>query len=398
MVPCLSARACVAFLLLLLAPSSVSSAASPPSTSPVAAQAGSAAEQDLSSYIENTWRMGPAPARDVIDRIVERARRHPDDPAALYWAAQLGADGLTDRVPDFLELLRKSADRDFAPAMATYGMELCAGGGRAPHDVQAGLKLLTRARDKGEPTAFYQLGRLYAIGADGVPQNLDRAEDFLLVAVDKGITRALGQLAILYNTRGDAPRAMQYTIKAAEAGDVAMIGHLVEMYAGRTAVPLNDPARAVEWARRGALLDDPALLRAYAYMLSEQFGGLKKDPVLSRRLLRRAADLGDVESAAALQAGRVRGLFGVYEPRQGLAALERMSHDGLAPAKWYLGRILYEGEKGNAEVRVDRERGLQLIRAAAGQGFKPAQESLRDIETSLRREPSQPARPGGAGG
>jgi TPR repeat protein len=313
----------------------------------------------------------------VIDRLVARAQRRPEDPEALYWAAQLAFDGLSDRVPDAMGMMRKSAEKEFPPAMAVYGVALCGGLG-VPRDVRSGMDLLNRARGKGEPTAFYQLGRIYFAGAEGVPRNLDRAEDFLKVAVDKGVTRALNQLVKLYGARNDAARVVEYAGKAADAGDVEMTAFLAESYGANRPLPLNDPAKALRLARRGALLEEPVAMRLYAYIHYRELFGQKKDPLLSRRLLQRAADLGDNESAAALEHGKITGAFGVSEPGKGLAALEKLVAAGLPEAKFHLGRALY-GDQGEP-IKPDRERALELIREAAAAGFLPAQDFLRALD------------------
>jgi TPR repeat protein len=339
-------------------------------------------EDDIRRYYENTRQLAPKPSREVIGRIVARAKERPEDPEALYWAAQAGLDGLSDQVPDFMQMMRKSAEKGFPPAMASYGIELC-GGAHVPRDVPAGMKLLTQARDKGDPGAFYQLGLVYFLGADGIPRNLDRAEDLFKIAVDKGVAHGLVALTKLYGAKNDTRHFMEYAEKAADAGSSEMIALLAQSYAGKGPLPLNDPPKAIEWARKGALLDDPASLRVYAYLLDSGFPGLKRDMPLARRLLQRAADLGDNEAAAALQAGRVIGLFGERQPKEGLEALEKLVAAGIVEAKWHLGRVLYGGQ--GETIQTDKKRALGLIREAAKEGYMPAQHFL----TALEKQPEQ---------
>jgi TPR repeat protein len=335
-------------------------------------------KDDIRRYSDASAHMGPKPPREVINRIVTRGKAHPEDAEAVYWAAQAGADGLSDDVPNYMEMMRKSADQGFPPAMAAYGSMLC-GGNVVARDVEKGLKLLNQACDRDEPTGFYQLGLVYFAGVEGAPRDLDRAEACFKKAVDRDFKFALVVLAKLYSARNDSKHMLEYVQKAAEAGSYQMMAFLAECYSGSGPLPLNDMSKAIDWARRGALLNDPAAMRVYAYLLMKDLPEAKKDLYLSRCLLQRAADLGDNEAAACVQSGKVTGMFGETRPKEGLDALEKMVAGGIVEAKWHLGRTLYGGQGEPADV-VDKKRGLSLIKEAAADRYLLAQKFLKVLQ------------------
>lgn len=341
-------------------------------------------EADFRRFWDNTRRMGPKPSAEVVERIVSRARKSPDDAEALYWAAQAQFSRLTDKVPDCMELLRISAEKGCPMAMTSYGVALV-DGSMIKQDVGAGLKWLAAAKKRNDASAYFQLGIISVKGVDGMPRDMDRAEALLLGSVERGMTRGLAQLARLYNAKGNYDRALEFTKRAAKAGDPEMIEMLVNIYAGKTNVPISDAAKgtaeAIEWARRGALLNHPRLLAVYGFMLTNRFPSLEQDPLLSLRLLQRAADLGDTDAAVGLEAGRVIGLFGdPPAPAEGIRGLEQLAAKGVVDAKWHLGRIIYDGLNGAVGVPVDRDRALRLIREAAKSGHPDATAFLKGAE------------------
>ncbi|HYE21674.1 MAG TPA: hypothetical protein VEA69_24725 [Tepidisphaeraceae bacterium] len=325
---------------------------------------------DESTARDYLYDLGPRPSAAAVARAVDRARRHDADPDALFWAAQWWANGWVKREAagdfDAIAALRRAADAGHARAMALYGMTLCAGKAGGPADVPKGMDLLRRAARAGEPTGFHFLATVYAAGAPGVERDLATAQGMAKDAVDKGMARSLGLLAKVYGQRGDAERATEYAERAAKAGDPEMIQSVIRHY---LLGPQPDPAKAVAWMRRGALMGEPARMFDYAVSLEDEVGGLKRDPALSRHLLRRAAAEGDRGATAMLALGRVTGAYGVpVDVADGVAALRRLVDDDVADAQWALGVLLVEGR----HVPADRAGGAALIRKAAAQGHELA--------------------------
>jgi len=338
-------------------------------------------QDDALQYRDFIWRNGRRPSVEVVDRIVRRAKEHPDDAEALYWAGQAGVDNFTT-VANAQDLIHKSSDAGFGPAMVSHGVHLCIGP-RNVRDVSAGLKLLEAARDKNEPTAFYQLGSLYGAGTEGVAKNPDLSLKLLHEAADKGVPRAYAQIARFYMSQGDMPKVLEFTTRAAECGDTYLLALLTSWYVGGNGSTITDPAKAVEWTRRGAMMEEPSMMRSYAYMLNAEYSGLKKDPNLSRRLLQRAAELGDRDAAIGLEVGRVEGLWGVTDERQaGLDALERLAAAEVHEAQFQLGRILCEGKF----TAKDEVRGVKLVQQAADAEYGDAKEFLKERERAKSRK------------
>src|SRR5204862_7755520 len=125
---------------------------------------------------------------------------------------------------------------------------------------------------------------------------------------------------------------------AAWAGDAQALGALYEHWAAR------DAAKAVDAARRGALLGNPELMVAYAVALENRMGGSEPEPGLAAALVRRAADEGNASGLAVLEVGRVTGQFGIRpDPDAGRTALRALAAGGSREARFYLARLIQGG-------------------------------------------------------
>jgi TPR repeat protein len=228
----------------------------------------------------------------------------------------------------------------------------------------------------GEPRADFLLGRSLAAGIPGVPVDVAAAEVHLRRATDAGMTRGWMVLSRLCKAGGRLEESSAHLVRAGESGDPEAMTSLYEFYAGN-----GEAAReqAVEWARRGALWGEPGLSCVYAQLLDTEFGGLTKDPALSRFLLHRAAASGSAAAVVLLEVGRVTGRYGVaVEPDAGLRALRDLAGQDDAEAQLNLGVLIYRGD----QVPRDVDEGARLIRKAARAGHAVAKEFLREHDIS----------------
>src|SRR5688500_19043132 len=132
-------------------------------------------QRDCAAVRATVLRMEDPPTREALMRIVDWAKRHPDDSESLYCAAYAAVSGWVNKGEiDPIDFLKRAAEKGHPAAMAGYGIELCTGE-RVTKDMAAGLTLLRKSAALGEPQAYYHLGTVYETGMDGAPRDLEKA-------------------------------------------------------------------------------------------------------------------------------------------------------------------------------------------------------------------------------
>jgi TPR repeat protein len=336
-------------------------------------------QRDCAAVRATIYRMEDPPTRDSIKRIVDWAKRHPDDLEALFCAGQMALGGWVEKGEiDAIDFLKRAAENGHAGAMALYGIELCTGE-NVKQDTDTGLALMRKAAEMGEALAYFHLGTAYEAGKIGVPTDLLKATAYYQIALEKGMTRSLQYLARVFKKRDDIERMLEYAHKGAEAGDTELMSMLALWYFADR--PGRDPQKAASWLERGASRGSKKCMRDLAVALDEEIGGLKRDPVRSRGLLERAAELGDAHAIVLLDVGRVTGRFGIRLDKQaGMESLRKKAADGSADAQFELAALLGEGKY----VDRDMDQAVKLLEAASRAGNGNAE----DLLTILRRKNS----------
>ena len=120
------------------------------------------------------------------------------EPRGLYHAAQLhlSGDGLPKDLDKAETYLRKSAKRDYLPAIMTLAEFYSRGSGVEP-DLHEAAVWFRRAAELGDVKAQFTMGRLHATGT-GVAQNLRQAANWFLRAAEQGHATAAHNVAVFY--------------------------------------------------------------------------------------------------------------------------------------------------------------------------------------------------------
>lgn len=257
-------------------------------------------------------------ARRSLDAMTQRAKS--GDGEALYRLANLYERGYDSIAPDTArarELLARSADAGYAPAMNYLGFLLINNSdssATSDADLRRGLAMLQKACSKGDPKAASNLAFLILNDSTGrfagLVENPDStAVAYLMSAADKGLPAACSLLADLYREGrilpADTLRAADLYETAASAGLAdAEIRLLNMMGPSWTRLPAEDALElgreyfATFAPRAGKVLlevaaEDPGITGAEAkYLLSEAYAtarGTDYDYYRSLELLRDSA-------------------------------------------------------------------------------------------------------------
>ena len=123
----------------------------------------------------------------------------------VYQASQLFDRQLFE---ESTELLRRAAERGYAPAQTYYGGSLKMGIGTA-QDLEQAVQWYRKAAAQNYPVAFFELAVCYQHGF-GVERDLDEAEKWYRKAYDGGIRdesqKALDELAATREREAASPR------------------------------------------------------------------------------------------------------------------------------------------------------------------------------------------------
>lgn len=182
------------------------------------------------------------------------------DAEAQYDLAQVDISGLTGAADPRggVAILRRLADKGYAPAMAALGSAYGVGSG-VPKDDTVATSWFRRAAEHGSVGAMVTMGMRYQ-GGNGVARDEEQAVGWLERAYQSGDTMEASTLARIYNGEvGKDREAAKWNLIAAKAGDPYAMRMLVEMYANGRGVP-KDPTQANYWATQEELHPAPPLL------------------------------------------------------------------------------------------------------------------------------------------
>lgn len=202
----------------------------------------------------------------------------------------------TPFAPDELRRLEQRAANDDLPALLALAQALAHGERGLRQDDLRAVALYQRAAALGDRTAMAALAEHFEKGY-GVNKDLFLALDWR--ARHEGRTPAPGQTALaaarLANQSRDLyPLVEPYYLQAIEAGEVAAMRELAEIFAnGRTL--RRDEAKAYHWYRRAAEAGDARAMSSLA-LVYEHGRGVAADPAQVHYWRLRAAQGGHVGS------------------------------------------------------------------------------------------------------
>jgi TPR repeat protein len=214
---------------------------------------------------------------------------------------------------------------------------------RAESEIAEGWEVadLERAAASGHARSQYLIARVYQFG-NRRTVNAGKAVRWFRAALAQGEPRSMTEIGFRHEQgndglRQDIAEAIRLYRLAAAQGEVYALTNLGILY-------------------RDAL-------------------GVERDYAEAMRLFRRAADAGHPQAMTHVGYLLSEGLGVAADQRAALPWFERASGRGEPFARYHLGRFLYDG-LGGAEQ--DRERGLALIREAAGSDVPAAADWLRE--------------------
>ena len=173
-----------------------------------------------------------------------------------------------------------------------------------PATLARGHQLLLRSAQAGDRDGMYALGYTYQQGI-ACEQNLDSALYWFRQLADQNDGVALMQLAIAYeHGRGvepDTALAMQYYLRAGEAGISDGYAYLGDFYRNGTSTVKADSARAFELYQMAAAIEDDNAAGLYYVGDSYLRGiGVEKDTLSALPYFRDAAKVGSYRSMAVI--------------------------------------------------------------------------------------------------
>lgn len=271
-------------------------------------------------------------------------------------------------------------------AAYSLGGQYLRGQGVEQSNVEAYNLFYKAATNGKQPNAYaqYQLGRMYRDGI-GTEVNLaaskqwyERAyQGFLAmerVMADDRLYYRLGSMNLTGTGTGvDLELARFYFEKAVELGNADALYGLGRLYL-KPGFPDYDPAKAIGYLER-AVAKGHAFAKYQLGKLLCQGEFVEKDIARGLPLLEELAQNG--VSFAAYIAGKV------YLKEEGWQDIKKAIHyfqqaveDGNSYGEYQLGKLYYFGN----DVRADRERGLEYLKASAAHGNQYAANLLQAIQ------------------
>jgi TPR repeat protein len=307
------------------------------------------------------------PPTIVAERMNSWANAHPSDAPASFWAARAALKGWTaSGITDGLARMRQAAAQGSTLAQATWGGILCSGASGVTADPSAGLTFIRGAVDMRDGFAMEQLGELCLSGAYGVPHDLNAACNYFKNATEAGYEPAIFWWAVALFRKGDENLGLAVCRRAADAGDVRACKTFYSQL-----LP-NDPAARRLMLRRGIILNNGEMARAYAANLLLARIGLTRDDGLAALLLWSAAWERDPVAASLLARARLEGLWGVpRDPDRGYRELTALATPGTDPsgcAAFLLGLARLRG----ISCPIDTAEAQRLLRTSGELKFPPA--------------------------
>lgn len=269
----------------------------------------------------------PAHAAAEADSLRQRLTAMADTASAplLYRLSEVFEKGTRDMEPDMTEalrLLRRAADKDYAPALNLLGFKYFRGEGMAA-DTAAGLRLIERAAELGDPRSFNNLGWLYLTG-DVLAADSVKAAYWLGKAAQAGVPTAMATLGDMHRDR-----------RIAESDSMAVV-RADSLYTAAIAAGLADAQFRLLSLREEnyrQLSADSALRLGMRYWL-------RRGPAVAVALFRRAAELGDSQAEALLGDAYSRAVGVPYDHRKSLTHFYRAAAAGNPSAQFVVAELL----------------------------------------------------------
>ncbi|KAF9205093.1 hypothetical protein BGZ49_004452 [Haplosporangium sp. Z 27] len=155
------------------------------------------------------------------------------------------------------------------------------------------VKYYRNAAEQGDPVAQCNLGALYKFG-HGVPKDLMEAIKWIKRSEEQNHPHAIASLGLIYFQSQRYKEAYEYSCKAAQMRDPMALNILGVMHRNGNGMPIDDIAAIncfSEAAKRGNTIADESLAKIYSSGI-----GVERDPVLSMKHLKKAADNGGTAS------------------------------------------------------------------------------------------------------
>ena len=256
------------------------------------------------------------------------------------------------------------------------GLMYLRGDGVAKDDAR-GLSLLKTAADDNYAAAQYQMGKRYYYGR-GVARNTALAMSYLLAAAADDDYRAIVFLRTVQKGSGgerkDQERVVAAVKRKARAKDHDAQYTLAFMHLIGDGVP-KDATQELSWYQAAAAKNARA-----AFMLSLMYyygDGVAQNPVESVRLMRAAAEMGDLRSQYYLGTFHYHGV-GCPEDKPLAATWFKKSADsGFAEAQLAFGLVLLSG----SGVIQDKGKAIEWLGKASQQNNIRAKEIMKELLT-----------------
>ncbi len=250
------------------------------------------------------------------------------------------------------EWYRKSAEQGYARGEFNLGTAFLYGRG-VETNLVAAFEWMQKSADHGFPLAWYALGTFYEYGT-GVEKNGAEALRWYRKAAesDHGQARAFAQNSVgrCYRfgigVEPDEKEALAWYLKSAEAGNPAAMENLAQFYTTGAGGTRNlETARSWRERARAVSPDDPV------------FGQSVRDLLNGDRELRELRERDTLTPDEQFKVGGalVAGARNVFDPDEGFRLLRQAAEHGNVNAQSYLAHIYYKGlcgvEKNPAEAR-----------------------------------------------
>jgi TPR repeat protein len=366
------------------------------------------------------WLGGPAQADDfgaALEQYVSGNGR-----VSLDQMRQLADDGNVEA----LLFLAAEAQRRFVPGSdaepATELYARAATQGSAHAQLRLGNIYNQRALDAAAPAerqSLFQVARhWYRLAADqqhvgaafalagllkdglGGPENLDEALALYRLAAEAGHPGADRELGLMLVRQNDFEGAQGWIRAAAETGDASAQTMLAEMHLLGLGVEQSD-ALSLDWLERAAEGGHQGAQRDLAARYWSGLG-VPQDRERALALLRAAAEGGNVLAQLDLGFMTYRGLGVPLNYEVAREYFEAAAATGSPEGQYRLGQMTQAGHMGaqpgvttfrvHHDIPTSQRRAAELYRAAAEQGYVPAQlalANLYDIGHVTLRDPEQ---------
>lgn len=248
-------------------------------------------------------------------------------------------------------------------------------------NIPKAIPLLLTIESSDDPETCLVLGLMYYYG-DGTPTDDVKAERFLRFAAENRVEEAYTPLGTLFyegvNGHPDYREAYRFLRLADESGDTSVCGKLgFLLYEGKGVE--KNVRQALEYLTRYAVTNRNVEVNALLgkiYYHGDEASGIAKNPNQAAIYLQLAADDGDVPAQTLLAYLYYNGEGVQRDYAAALRLLNRGLETRLPEAVGLRGRMYYYGDGG----KWDKEKGLAMLRQAAGNGDAWSRELLRETE------------------